>query len=173
MCYLITIGIDKSLGSVLPEFGNDREGLAVAPSRNPALAKIFPPGDLRLEITVGGCSCELFSTSASAEEEINREAAERRRYQKKGWSAAKIERALQASRVAHDRDRRGDNARRFLEAILALLERTRSVRIFAHMYSGLFDTESVVAKAHASLTRAAYQANHGAIPEDVLCEIAG
>jgi hypothetical protein len=173
MCHLVTIGVDKSYGSSLPEFGDVREGLTVAPSRNPSVARIFPPGDLRFEITAGGCSCGLFNISASAQELSDREDAERRRYQKKGWSAAKIERALQASRVAHDRDQRGDNARRFQEAILALLERTRSVRIFAHMYSGLFDSEPVIAKGRTSITREDYQANRGALPEDVVVEIAG
>jgi hypothetical protein len=173
MCHLVTIGIDKTLGSMLPEFGNAREGLAVTPSRNPTLAKIFPPTDLRLEITVGGCSCGLFTNRATDAEVIDREQAERRRYEKRGWSSAKIERAIQASRAAHERDQRGENAHRFRDAIVALLERTRSVRIFAHMYSGSFETESVLSKGRTGLTRDAYRANRGAIPEDVLVEVAG
>jgi hypothetical protein len=173
MCQLVTIGIDKAFGSALPEFGNAREGFAVNLSRNPTLAKIFPPNDLRLEITVGGCSCGLFTTRATDAEVIDREQLDRRRYKRQGWSSAKIERAIQASRAAQSRDQRGENAHRFRDAILAVLERTPSVRIFAHMYRGSFETEPVLSKGRAALTRAAYRANHGAIPEDVLVEVAG
>lgn len=174
MCHLVTIGIDRALGSALPEFGNAREGLAVNPSRNPTLAKIFPPNDLRLEITVGGgCSCGLFTGRATDAEIVDLEQAERRRYEKRGWSRAKIDRAIQASRAAHQRDQRGENAHRFQDAIIALLERTSSVRIFLHTYSGSFETEPVVSKGRTALTRDAYRSNRGSIPEDVLVEVAG
>ena len=169
MCHLVTLGIDKSLGSTPPEFGGVREGLAVDPSRNPSVRRLFPPSDVLLEITVGGCSCGLFPTPAKADHDEG----QRRRYEKKRWSAAKLERALQASRAARGRDRESQNARRFREGILALLRRTSSVRLFAHMYSGAFDSELVSSIRSVSMTADEYQTQHGALPEDVLVEIAG
>jgi hypothetical protein len=169
MCHLVTLGIDKSLGSALPAFGTARESLAVDPSRNPSVGRLFPPGDLLLEITVGGCSCGLFPTPAKADHDEG----ERRRYEKKGWSAAKIERALQSSRAARGRDRESENARRFREGIVALLRRTSSVRLFAHMYRGAFDSEAVSSLSSIRMTVDEYQRQHGALPEDVLVEIAG
>ena len=122
-----------------------------------------------LNVTVGGCSCGLFPTPAKADHDEG----ERRRYEKKGWSAAKIERALQASRATRGRESESQNARRFREGIVALLQRTSSVRLFVHMYSGAFDSEPVSSIRSISMTVDEYQRQHGALPEDVLVEIAG
>jgi hypothetical protein len=169
MCHLVTLGIDKSLRPTRADFGGAREGLAVAPSRNPSVARLFPPSDALLEITAGGCSCGFFPTPAK----IDHDEVERRRYEKKGWSAVKIERALQASRSARGRDPENQNARRFREGIGALLLRTSSLRLFVHMYSGAFDSEPVSSSGSAKMSVAEYQRQHGALPEDVLVEIAG
>jgi len=99
--------------------------------------------------------------------------AERRRYQKKGWSAGKVERALQASRAARGRDHTSQDARRFREAIVGLLRRTESIRLFVHTYSGAFDTEPVHTTQRTRLTVDEYQRAFGTIPEDVLVEVAG
>jgi hypothetical protein len=169
MCLLVTLGIEKSLGSTLSEFESGREALAVDPSRNPSVGRLFPPTDVLLEITVGGCSCGLFPTPAKADHGEG----ERRRYEKKGWSAAKIERALQASRAARGRDTERQNARRFREGIVALLRRTSSVRLFAHMYSGAFDSELVSSGRRITMTVGEYQRQRGTLQEDVLVEIVG
>jgi len=169
MCHLVTLGIDKSLGLALPEFGGPLDGFSVEPSRNPSVARVFPPSDALLEITVGGCSCGLFPTRSKADHDEG----ERRRYEKKGWSAAKIERALQASRAARERDRESQNARRFREGIIALLRRTSSVRLFTHMYSGAFDSEPVSTSRTVRMSVEDYQRQHGALPEDVLVDVAG
>lgn len=139
------------------------------PSRNPSVARLFPPGDVLLEITVGGCSCGLFPTPRKTDHDES----ERRRYQKKGWSAAKIERALQASRSARGRDHGNQNAQRFREGIAALLQRTSSLRLFVHMYSGAFDSEPVSSRRSVRMTVDEYQKQHGVLAEDVLVEIAG
>ena len=65
------------------------------------------------------------------------------------------------------------HARRFREGVLALLNRTPSIRLFVHMYSGDFDTEAVAPKGVTVLLRAEYEAAHGALPEDTLVEVAG
>jgi len=84
MCQLLTIGVPKSLGSTLTEFGGHRGGLAVTPSRNPHLANIFPTTDLRLDVTIGGCSCDLVGRDHSLHAADI--ATQRRRYEKLGWS---------------------------------------------------------------------------------------
>src|SRR5262245_41301480 len=118
MCQLVTIGIPRSVGPVLTEFGGPRDGLAVTPSRNPHVASIFPTTDLRLDVTIGGCSCSLVARHHGARP--GDEANQRRRYERLGWSRAKIDRALQASIAAHERDRPSVHARRFREGVLAL-----------------------------------------------------
>lgn len=168
MCELVTIGVPESVGS---EFGGPRDGLAVTPSRNSHLARIFPATDLRLDVTIGGCSCDLVGRphGARAGDESNR----RRRYEMLGWSRAKIDRALQASTAAHERDRANAHERRFRDGVLALLDRMPSIRLFVHMYGGDFDTEVVVSKGVARISRVEYQAAHGAFPADTLVEVTG
>lgn len=171
MCQLVTIGVPKSVGPTLTEFGGPRDGFAVTPSRNPHVASIFPTTDLRLDVTIGGCSCDLVGGRHDGRSGDG--ANQRRRYERLGWSRAKIDRALQASSAAHGLDHASTPARRFREGVLALLERMPSIRVFVHMYSGDFDTEVVVSRRMAKVSRAEYQAAHGAIPEDTLVEIAG
>ena len=171
MCQLLTIGVSKSAGSALTAFGGPRDGLAVTPSRNPHLASIFPPMDVRLDVTIGGCSCGLIGGQHGGRSgDLSNQ---RRRYERMGWSRAKIERALQASTAGHDHDHASAHARRFREGILALLDRMPSIRLFVHMYSGDFDTETVVSKGVAHISRGQYEAAHGAFSEDTLVEVAG
>jgi hypothetical protein len=171
MCQLVTIGVPKSVGSALTEFGGPRDGLAVTPSRNPHVAGIFPATDLRLDITIGGCSCDLVGRHHGAR--AGDESDQRRRYERLGWSRAKIDRALQASAAAHQRDRASAHERRFRQGVLALLDRLPSIRLFVHMYSGDFDTEVVVSKGVARVSRAEYEAARGAFAGDTLVEVAG
>jgi hypothetical protein len=135
------------------------------------VASIFPTTDLRLDVTIGGCSCDLIGRSHGAR--AGDVSNQRRRYERLGWSRAKIERALQASTAAHDRDRGSVHARRFREGVVALLDRMPSIHLFVHMYSGDFDTEVVISKGVTYLSRAEYEAAHGALPEDTLVEVAG
>ena len=171
MCELVTIGVPKSIGSTLTEFGGPRDGFAVTPSRNPHVANIFPATDLRLDVTIGGCSCDLVGRHHGARD--GDMSKQRHRYEKLGWSRAKIDRALQASTAAHDRDHAGAHARKFREGVLALLDRVRSIRLFVHTYTGDFDTEVVISRGVARVSRAEYEAAHGAFPQDTLVEVAG
>jgi hypothetical protein len=171
MCQLVTIGVPKSARPVSTEFGGPRDGLAVTPSRNPHVAKIFPTTDVRLDVTIGGCSCGLIEARHDAP--VDHVANQRRRYERLGWSRAKIDGALQASAAAEGRERPNEHARKFRDGVLALLDRVPSLRLFVHMYTGAFDAEAVAAKGAARMTRTEYEAAHGAIPEDTLVEIAG
>jgi hypothetical protein len=171
MCQLVTIGVPKSSGSAAPTFGGPRDPLAVAPSQNPHVAAIFPATDLRFQVTIGGCSCGLVGRNHGAGEDGS--SRQRLRYERMGWSRAKIERALQASTTARGRDRTYDPARRFRDGVLALLDRVPSLRLFVHTYRGDFDTEVVVSTGVTHLSRVEYEAANGAFPEDTLVEVAG
>jgi hypothetical protein len=171
MCQLVTIGIPRALGSTLTAFGGPREGLAVTPARNPHVALIFPKSDLLFDVTVGGCSCDLVGRFHGDRADVRLD--RRRRYEKLGWSPAKIDRALRASSTAHERDRSGVHARTFRDGVLLLLERAPTIRLFVHMYKGDFDTEPVASKGTARSSRSEYESSHGAFPEDTLVEVSG
>jgi hypothetical protein len=47
-------------------------------------------------LTRGGCSCELVSIGAEQNDNSGRELALRKKYERKGWSEAKISRALES-----------------------------------------------------------------------------
>jgi len=137
----VTVGV-REAGEAILDAEKQREGaLEVAPVRNPHIAKLFPTGDRLFWITRGGCSCDLeLSRHRGADEsEIEKERA---RYRKKGWSEAKIARALQGKFAP---DPRKDTPIEKLRELLRRLSRAPGgVRVFGHEYDGLIEEEVVV-----------------------------
>ena len=101
----------------------------------------FPGGTSSFEVTQGGCSCDIYSAPvASPDNEAQRVRA---RLVKRGWSHAKVERAVLESTTAGSRKSSltSNNAARgaFGELIRLLVSRTDRVYLIAHWYSGSED----------------------------------
>jgi hypothetical protein len=143
MCYLVTIGTSGSRAAVATLLGPDLR-LGVQPSTNPSLQSLFPPGDQLFQVTSGGCSCDLVIQANELSRDGQRERL-RSKYTRKGWSVAKIGRALADWEVAHERRSQLQGAPRAeLCALLrAIASESGSVRVFVHFYSGAFDSEQV------------------------------
>src|SRR5687768_11814114 len=101
MCYLVTIGTRGSQADIEGLLGPNSR-LVVQPSRNPSLRLLFPQRDQLFQVTSGGCSCDLVMCSHEPLRNEQR-ARLRARYQRKGWSPAKIGRALADWEIAHER----------------------------------------------------------------------
>lgn len=143
MCYLVTVGTSGSQADVEGLVGlNSR--LVVHPSKNLSLRSLFPQGDRLFQVTSGGCSCDLVirSNELSRDEQCARLRA---RYQRKGWSPAKIERALADWEIAHERQTQHQAAPQAeLCALLrAMTSKPGGLRVLIHFYSGHFDSELV------------------------------
>src|SRR5512133_1257231 len=146
MCWFITIGISAKGTAAVEALGRQRAGLGVRSSKNPYLAAIFPKDDIRFELTHGGCSCELVPEVRDRGRAKVKQL--RHRYQRQGWSEAKIARALQAAEAAQlKRSQRRDEAvpkQLLRNTIVKHARQLGSVRVFAHFYRGSQDDEEVV-----------------------------
>jgi hypothetical protein len=143
MCYLVTIGTHESQTSLEVLLGRDA-AVAVRPATNPSLRTVFPPGDNLFEVTSGHCSCDLVVEAAESSA-ASQLAKLRARYEGKGWSKAKIARALADWEAAHERRELKHAApqRQFYGLLRALVSRPVGVRLVVHFYSGQFNTEDV------------------------------
>lgn len=149
MCYLVTIGT-RSSESAVQALAADH-GLVARRSTNRATRAIFPR-DLRLfELSTGQCACDMVSqgTEAPSDEYVQRLRAA---YEQKGWSQAKVARALREWELAGARRReRQATPKRLFSAFLRTAASRGPLRVFIHFYSGDFDTEVVSARAGVKL----------------------
>jgi hypothetical protein len=127
MCVFVVVSVAGFRGDAARPF---RERGFVAEPFTTELGGSLPPNGTRLSITDGHCACSLAAAiSPRTAFDADRE---RHRYERKGWSAAKIERAIDAKRVAHEKpDGRADYARAFVAAIEELAVSPARVTLFA------------------------------------------
>src|SRR5262245_5212933 len=135
MCRLVFIGVRNARDDVAAFFRARR--FTAVPAANPT-CEAMPPDAVRLQITNGMCSCSIYRVPGGAP--AFDEAHERQRYARRGWTAAKIERALDSSRAAHERRPRGGIAREFVDAITQLVRSGAAVTLLAHDFTDLFTT---------------------------------
>ena len=170
MCYLVTIGIRESIGRVEAMLG-DGQLLAVRASQNASLRSVFPKEDRLFALTSGHCSCDLVipSSQRSVEQQRSRLQA---RYQREGWSQAKIARALADWEAAHARQMvaRTASGMQLYALLRALANKPGGLRVLIHFYSGRFDNEEVEPRGRVS-DPTGELAGEGVIPEDTLVEI--
>lgn len=139
MCYLIHIGVPaKHAGAV-------RTGRVphVEAHENPSVSRAFGPSIATFSVTDGQCACNLY-TSPDAPSRDRDSATSRRKYERLGWSEAKIARALGASEESsrlrqHPRGLRQD----VVELVSGLAATAGEVRLIVHHYHGSFAEERV------------------------------
>jgi hypothetical protein len=122
-----------------------------------------------LDVTDGGCSCSL-RPQATADEAVD-DGAEQARYARKGWSAAKIARAIEAKRAARARHKPSAGPQAFCLSIQALVRAGSEVAIISHFYDGHFVEEIVSVGARASISLNEFLHSLGAFPDDTLVTI--
>lgn len=123
----------------------------LARQENPDVGAAFGEEFALFSITDGQCSCHLYDSPAAAEREPDH--ARRRKYERRGWSQARIERALAAAEQAAALPDRGvkENA----AALIAdLAERFGEVRLLVHEYRGSFAEERVRAHGEERISAA-------------------
>ena len=170
MCYLLTIGTRESLAGVKAMLGPGRL-LTVRTSRNAALRSAFPKADQLFELTSGQCSCDLVirSTQRSVEDHRARLQA---LYDGRGWSQAKIARALAESESDLERQLAGQAApgTQLWALLRALAAKPGGLRVLVHPMQG-----SSTTKRFKSVGVSAFPVDRlvdaGVIPEDMLAEI--
>ncbi|HEU4779423.1 MAG TPA: hypothetical protein VFS58_06025 [Steroidobacteraceae bacterium] len=129
------------------------------------------PAGTHLLITDGHCACRVYPSRATTVDCDDDE--ERRRYQRKGWSRSKIERAINAKREAHARpSSRPDLAKCFVEAVQELTTSGARVTLLAHSFRGALDEPFEVAGVESTPLET-FLKMFGKFPEDKLVTIVG
>ena len=91
MCYFVTIGVpERHAGRIRDTFSR---GYQLDETKNASVLAAFPQNYAARLVTSGMCSCGLYARPRSPLSG-NREQRLRRKYAKRGWSEAKIARAI-------------------------------------------------------------------------------
>lgn len=133
MCYFITVGLAEDKAEFLER--HVPRGFHIAAIENASVLQQMGQGFRTYLLTSGGCSCDLFTESSRSSEEDKRQRL-RHKYERMGWSAARIERALEQrakSRGAASSPGLRIDVQRFLGQ---LAEVAGQVAVVAHWYGG-------------------------------------
>jgi hypothetical protein len=161
MCYFVFVGVPERHHGLLAElFAAAR--FDVHPTSNLTVHRIFPDADAIFTVCHGGCSCDVYARRDQA----LADAAMRTKYEKKGWSASKIEKALRSRRSPEK-----PQVEAFGNSFASLVKAVGSARLFAHSFAGNVETEEVVTDKRSTLTLSTYLEHGGAYPVDVVHDI--
>ena len=119
------------------------------------------------DITDGHCSCSFYLAPATVERAEAKINAARERYEKEGWSKAKINRALEAKSRSHSRTAQGP-AFDFPGAVGALLRAGSDVQLLCHSYTGRFDEEIFEVTTQITMAIESPTFQCGSFPEDAI-----
>ncbi|MEG9857668.1 MULTISPECIES: hypothetical protein [Stenotrophomonas maltophilia group] len=124
MCTFITLFLPASLSHVEAAAIMQRSGRRLFAQDSPSLQSVVGP-DWQPWLSAAHCDCGTSLASAQAVRERNGDAE---RWRRKGWSEAKIARALAAQLARHEQDQQArrdealDDAGQWLQRIDALLQ---------------------------------------------------
>jgi hypothetical protein len=136
-----------------------------------AVSAAFPPGSIGMVVTCGGCSCDFYRPPR--EPPAAQLAKARSRMERKGWKAARIERALHdmAEAAAHSESPRGRRPD-FDRFVSALVHEAGEAVLFAYLLQDNEHEEPAVAPAcDGSTTRTIAEFAAGEFPPHVLVTV--
>lgn len=161
MCYFVFVGIAESRRAFALSSLVDA-GFHVGTTGNDAIRSCFLREDSVLVVSHGGCSCGIYAkrpiTSAHA--------AQLGKYRKKGWSEAKIRRAMAAKR-----DREPPMLAVFRDCFASIVRASGSARILAHSFAGDMETEQVCIERFGLLDIEEYLACGGSYSADLVHDV--
>jgi hypothetical protein len=163
MCFLVTVGVAGFRGDITAPFR--AAGFITNPAVNPTSAAM-PRNAVRIDVTVGWCSCDFYCGDTPQKSDGDPDAV-RRKYERKGWTQAKIDRAIASSRSARAATPRKNLHEQFAAAIGTLAKQGARVTLLAHMFSGSF-AEPFDITGTAELPLEHYLKGGNYFPEDTL-----
>lgn len=138
MCYFVFVSVPSSKAASVENFNPVR--LSVRSSSSSTVTAFFPKEHVVFEVTDGACSCSLYP---SRQADLA-EARKRAKYEQKGWSTNKIERALNSWRQ-HDAKKQ-NVGRIFNNWLEELVKTVGEVGIFAHWFTGSIGDELLASR---------------------------
>lgn len=143
MCYFITIAVRQADAEAA--CGKVPRGFAMAPVANASVLSALPAGYETFLLVSGGCSCGLYQSEPTPPARPHNPEHLRRKYERKGWARARIERALGQSLAA--RSEPGgflgfrDDVVEILQSISATTDR---FALLVHWYDEGLEDERIV-----------------------------
>lgn len=162
MCVFIAVSIAGYRGDPALPF---RERRLVAEPLSAEFGAPLPADGSTLSVSDGHCACSLY-VGGAAQPGFDVD-AERRRYQRKGWSQSKIDRAIDAKRAAHERPaRENELAKAFVAAIEDVVTGGARVRLLASDYDSSFHVSG-----YGQLALGEFVSSGGMFPQNTLVTI--
>lgn len=140
MCNFLLVGVPKD---ILPDAPKLTRGLHLQPIARQALPSVFPSDLDAYFLMSGQCSCDLFRVEARSKVD-QREAA----YRRKGWSEAKIRRALEQVDHSERAHARTPGMRADVRALLQEWFEARHRLVFGIFVSGADPTADIPTTIH-------------------------
>lgn len=167
MCYFITIAVPQDAAQAVMA-QHDARDMNVAVTRNPAALAAAEIGWTPLLVTGGGCSCGWYKRPGTAGAEAARLRA-RRKYEKRGWSESKIERALGS---VHRRAKPDDGLHSvIIDLLRAIATEHGRVRVWVHDFTGKVEIEAYQIAARQRWTLAQLAAEAAALDVDTVATL--
>jgi hypothetical protein len=178
MCHFITVGIPESAFDLLKEAA--RPNMTAWLCENKYVTVHFDAGYHGYVLTDGHCSCGAYTSPLGDDDETPEELERKRRnklcrkYEKKGWSEAKIERALADATAAWQR-----SGRHFFvglrEDVRTALARVANeaglIYVFAHSYDGDVTSERILVKLGPAVSAEDFGSGDYVLEEDTLVTV--
>ena len=161
MCFFLTIAVPaKQVEHIAGTFGR---GFQTFPSANAAVSAALPEGYVARVLTSGMCSCDLYARPGGA-------VLLRRKHEKRGWSEAKIVRAIKQAEAAQSKSQPPLSGVRadVVERLQRLCESGGGVALLVHWYDGDIETERFSPSHAASCRCDELPARARALSEDVV-----
>jgi hypothetical protein len=167
VCYIITIAVSNTSKDAI-RAAHAAPDLSIDVTANPAAVAAAGAGRTPLLVTGGGCSCGWYTEPASHRHE-QRAARARARYQRLGWSQAKIDRAL-ASVVCQARP--GDGLHPVIVDLLrSIAASCGRVSVWVHDFHGRLEHEPYTIARREQWTLAELEHRASTLGLDTIADI--
>lgn len=166
MCHFLTITVP---GRAVPEVPKEyRRKVHFVEQTNRSVTEFAPPDWISFIAISGGCSCDFYRTPHDTPE--NRSNL-KQKYQKRGWSEAKIHRALESQKDAPTRcaGLRDD----IRDLVTNLTNELGEIRLSLHWYSGDVETEDFILDDVGCVSVADFRRDTTALREETTLTIQG
>lgn len=153
MCYFLTLGVAAKCADVMKNAAPRRYALDLV--QNQSVLAQLPSEFQTYVLTSGMCSCGLYNRATKRAADPGE--FQRRKYRKKGWSQARIERAItQAAKHAEAAERKSFVGLHPEAAAIVtdIAKRAGRVAVIVHFYNGDLETESFTLRPSRSITGA-------------------
>lgn len=145
MCFFITVAVPKAKADVLKEAVP--RGMHIDPVENRSVSNALPSDYTTYLLCSGGCSCGLYQDEIVIRSEQPDLAKRRIQYEKKGWSDAKIGRALEQSQSSQTPPYEGEEFVGLREDVVGVLAqvamKVSKLGVLVHWYDGSVESERI------------------------------